>query len=646
MSEQRTAGVDDWMWRVMPEERKTKRELLQEINELRHLIAQLEQADTHQQEMETASFERFPDENPNPVLRISDQGTLLYANKASIPVLEAWRIQVGGRLPETCYERVMETLHTTKVSTFDFNCDNGRIYWVILVPVADKGYLNAYGVDITERRRMESELRKFKTISDKAGYGIALSDLKGNLTYINESFARIHEYEVSELIGRNLSIFHNKEQMERVNQLILQLKRTGSFISEEVWHIKKDNSVFCALMNGTLINDENGQPQFMACTAVDITQNKKTESQLIESEEKYRTLIESAGESIATINTHGVFLFINTIGAERLGGKPEDYIGKTMWDIFPKEIADHQVASIQGVIKSEQGKNLTSLTELQGQSRWYHTTLEPIRDSCGKVVSALVIARDIHELRQAQDKLNTYREQMVRAEQLASLGTVGAMAAHELTQPLTVVRLSIENALMDLDGISCPNGIRDGLKDSLAEISQAVSLIDRLRHFARVSSDREVKYVQLDVVARRVIQLLEAQIWRTGMTVSLNKMDNLPLLFTCEKDMEQLFFALVENTIQATNGKKGCQLFISGSLKDQDVELQFSDTCGGIPPQHLDRIFEPFFTTKPVGKGTGLGLCVVERIISQAGGHIRVESTFDEGTKFFVSLPIKQMRRV
>jgi signal transduction histidine kinase len=79
---------------------------------------------------------------------------------------------------------------------------------------------------------------------------------------------------------------------------------------------------------------------------------------------------------------------------------------------------------------------------------------------------------------------------------------------------------------------------------------------------------------------------------------------------------------------------------VSGSIKDEHIELRFSDNCGGITPENIDKIFEPFFTTKPPSEGTGLGLCIVQRIVSGAGGKVWVKSKHGIGSTFFVTLPI------
>lgn len=133
-------------------------------------------------------------------------------------------------------------------------------------------------------------------------------------------------------------------------------------------------------------------------------------AELRASEEKYRTLVESAGEAISTVNRKGVFLFMNNTAASRLGGKPADLVGKTVWDLFPKAIANRHAASIRRVIRTQQGSDVDSLTELRGHRRWYRTTVAPVLDTKGKVHAALVIARDQTEHKKAEDSLRQSEE--------------------------------------------------------------------------------------------------------------------------------------------------------------------------------------------------------------------------------------------
>jgi len=897
---------------------------------------------------------------------------------------------------ESSHRRKDGTIMDLDISANYLELDGGRVF--------------TFFRDITATKQAAEEIRKFKTISDKAGHGVAIADLQGNLVYVNDSFGQMHQYSVDELIGKNLSIFHNEEQMEYVIQLNDQLKQKGNYVAEEVWHKKRDNTVFPTLMSATLVRDESEEPLFMAATAIDITKHKKAEEllryseeryrsvvedspillcsflpdgeivfvntayckyfgktskeligsnfkylipegdrlsvmdniisltidlpimtqehkvyapdgqikwqrwtnralfdehgravsfqafgedvterrnteealheseiryrtlfetlpvgvglaaldgriidanstmlrmtdfsleeikqsnvrdvyhnpdertrllkqlqqdglirdfqaelkrkdgstyhanlnvtavkirdetvlvtvakditeqrnmerALAESEEKYRTLVECARDPIFIIDERGVFLFANKVGAKTLGYQPEDLVGKTLWDLFPKEIAERQAANVRKAIETGQGINSISLTEIQNKPRWYSATIEPLRDDHGRATAAMVIARDIDDMKRAEEQiqklssavdssisgiaigdtegnltyvnrsfiemwgyddenevlgrntlefwqipdegsklidmlrdrggwigeltakrkdgsafdvqicatlvkdehgkpismmgsfvdisetklkeeeLSRYRGQMARAEQLASLGTLSATVAHQLTQPLTVIRLSMDNALDELEASSSSETVIRRLKDSVTQVSNITSIIERFRNFARKSSGRTVAEVNLKTVAVRIARLLSESARSASILLRVRNMDDLPCSWMNENDLEQLFFALIENGIQAADGKKTRQLVISGALKDKHIELRLSDNCGGIAPENINKIFEPFFTTKPRGQGTGLGLCIVKDVVSRIGGHIRIESKFGEGTTFIINIPIEK----
>ncbi len=528
---------------------------------------------------------------------------------------------------------------------------DGRKFHIYLSPQPifnkDGQFRGSFAImtDITRIKEMEEELFKEKnrlqSILEVMENGVTIRDLDYTVIYQNEYITRY----VGNHIGEKCyAAYEGKDRICDGCPVELAYKDGKSHSAERKVVLPSGEMTYWENIANPM-RDANGN--IIACLEVNtnVTKRKKAIDALGESEEKYRTLVESAGETIATIDENGVFLFMNRTAARRLAVDPEDYSGKTVWDLFPKKYADSRVAHVRKVIKTGQGMNLISATEVQGKQRWYNTTVEPLRDASGKVMAAMVLARDVTEFKQAQQELDRYREEMARTEQLASLGTLSATAAHELTQPLTVIRLLIENALTKLETTSSPETIAEKLKDSLTEISNITSVVDRLRSFARKSSGKISKEVDLKTIASRIVNLLNESAQRSSFSLHLEGMEKLPHIYSNDKDMEQLFFSLVDNAMQEGQDKENRQLVISGEEKDDHIELRFCDNCGGIASENLERLFEPFFTTKPAGQGTGLGLCIVQDIVSRAGGKIRVESEFGKGSTFFVTLPINKDER-
>lgn len=229
---------------------------------------------------------------------------------------------------------------------------------------------------------------------------------------------------------------------------------------------------------------------------------------------------------------------------------------------------------------------------------------------------------------------------MRHAERLASLGMLSATLAHELTQPLSVIRLANQTALAELSKLACPEAVKSDLQASLRASETITAIISRFRDFARQSAGRSRETdVHIHRVAERTIRLLEQGTRQAKVSLRVENLDTLPATRMRENELEQLFFTLAENAVQAADGVVDRSLLITGGLQQGQIVLQFQDTCGGIEPKHLPRIFEPFFTTKPSGRETGLGLCIAHRIAHARGGQISVQNRYGQGATFTVTLP-------
>jgi len=192
-------------------------------------------------------------------------------------------------------------------------------------------------MDVTDRKRVERNLTKFKTITDRAEYGSITYDIKGNIFYTNESFVRMHGCSIEEVIGKNLSTFYNENQVERIEHLNDQIKRSGSFVAEEIWHKRKDGTVFPVLMTSTLIKDEKKKLSFLAATVVDITDIKNAEKKLQSNANKLRNLngeLNLAKEGLSVLNKNlEEKVKERTVEIERLLKQKDAFIGQLGHDL-------------------------------------------------------------------------------------------------------------------------------------------------------------------------------------------------------------------------------------------------------------------------------------------------------------------------
>jgi PAS domain S-box-containing protein len=489
-----------------------------------------------------------------------------------------------------------------------------------------------------EQALRESEAR-FRFIFENAADGLLLADADtGQFAMANDTICRMIGHSHEAILQLAVRDIHPEDALSEVLKTFSKLARGEVQLARSTPVKTRGGRVIYCDINAIPLT-MHGKTHVLGVFR-DVTEQKMLSEKLRESEQLYRTLVEGAGEAIARVNVEGQFLFMNKTAAHRLGGKPEDYIGKTMWDLFPSEIADRQAASVRHVIETGRGMNEVTPTFVGGEMRWYNTTVEPLRDGDGDIASALIIGRDIHDLREAQRKIEEYRTQMARTEQLASLGTLSATVAHELNQPLTVIQLNIQNCLAELEHSEAMQQTVADLKDCLHEVSTASAIVGRFKQFARYSRRRELTQVNLESIVEKVTRVWAEASERSGLSLVTGALDHLPDIYMDERDAEQLFFSLVENAIQAAADQKNHQLSITAEAKAAFVEVRFADNCGGIAPEDLDKIFQPFFTTKIDQGGTGLGLCVVEDIVRSASGKIRVDNRPGEGVTFVVTLPV------
>jgi PAS domain S-box-containing protein len=256
-------------------------------------------------------------------------------------------------------------------------------------------------------KRAEEENGRFKTISDNAVYGKAITDLQGHLLYVNRFFADIHGYSFEELAGRHFSVFHSQEQMEMVDHLIASMMREGHFAPTTVWHLHRNGTEFPMLMSGVLLKDDYGNPQCIAASAIDMTAYHQAEAALRESEALYRSLVENLPQCILRKDLHGRFTFVDTNFCRSLNRNPEEIIGKTDFDFYPKELAEKYRADDVFVIENNSPFECVEENVLpNGEKIVVQVLKTPIHDASGNVIGIQCIFSDITERKRAEQEIN------------------------------------------------------------------------------------------------------------------------------------------------------------------------------------------------------------------------------------------------
>lgn len=250
-------------------------------------------------------------------------------------------------------------------------------------------------------------------------------------------------------------------------------------------------------------------------------------------------------------------------------------------------------------------------------------------------------SRFVAIVRDISDRKELY-EQLIQSSKLATLGEMATGVAHELNQPLNVIRMAAQNIKRKVAKNDADNEyLNDKLDKISGQVVRAAAIIDHMRIFGRKSGSEPTHINPVDSV-NSVLEMLGEQLRLSGIYVKIDADDNCRKILGHEVQMEQVMLNLLSNARDALLGRGGIDRNITISIADMGaedkVEIVVCDNGGGIPTESLKRLFEPFYTTKEVGKGTGLGLSISYGIISEMGGEITAEN-INDGACFTVTVP-------
>jgi signal transduction histidine kinase len=242
-------------------------------------------------------------------------------------------------------------------------------------------------------------------------------------------------------------------------------------------------------------------------------------------------------------------------------------------------------------------------------------------------------------MRKINAELKSVQNELVHSAKLASLGTLSTGVAHELNQPLAVIRGMVQQLLGEPD---LDSDKREDLTLIEGQTSRMMKIIQHLRSFARAGND-ERKDVDVNQVIQDCFILVGTQLKSNGIRVELDLTPDAPVILGDGNELEQVLLNLVTNARDAMEGGPDPCLHISTRLHDGECQIVCRDNGPGIPDEIASQVFDPFFTTKDPGKGTGLGLSISHSIIRKHHGTIHVKNS--GGAVFTVTLPLADNKK-
>jgi len=592
---------------------------------------------------------QFPEEDPSPVLRIAHDGALLYANSAARAVLAAIGGAANQSLPAPVHALAAGAFRLEHVVEAELGDDRGRTFWFSAAQPPGEHYVNLYGRDITARRHAEEELRRnrewLRVTLTSIGDGVITCDTEGRITFVNPVAALLAGWSPEEALGQPIQrVFNIISEVTRqpAADLVARVlsERRPVALANRTALFAKDGREVPIEDSAAPILDDAGNLAGVVIVFHDVTQKRRAQEAMRESQERYRSLFLNMAEGFALheiiTNPDGAacdyrFLDVNP-GFERMTGlAAADLIGRTVREALPG-IEPYWIERYGRVALT--GEPATFESYAAALDRWYEVLA--YRPSPGRFA---VVFMDVTGRKGAEERLR-------EAQKLESIGLLAGGIAHDFNNLLVGV---IGNASLAQDMVAAGNPIAELLGGILKTGEQLAHLTRQM--LAYPGKGRFfLEPLSLSDLIPEMRTLVQPSIPRK-IELRLELEPELPLIEADRGQMQQIFLNLVLNAAEAIGVDAGLITVKTGLLRIDSphatdlapgkyVYLEVRDTGCGMDDATKGRIFDPFFSTKFLGRG--LGLAAVSGIVRGHKGAITVTSSPGNGSCFTILLPVTE----
>jgi PAS domain S-box-containing protein len=616
----------------------------------------------------------------------AESHTIVEANPKAVELIDASREEILGSIchkyicpAEVGQCPITDLNHCVDCSDRQVITAKGKCITVVKtvakITVGGRLHLVESFLDISDRKRAEEALRlseeRYRDLLENANDLVQSVDINGAFVYVNQAWKNALGYTDAEIAALTVFDVICPSFHAHCSLLFQELIGGATLPPVEVNFLAKDGREV-ALEGNINCSFVDGKPALTRGIFRDITERKRMERELQQSEERYRQLVEHAPEAIV-VHRDGSFLYANREAADLFGVEsPAQLVGQQVMPLIHpdyRELFNYRtqlltepgsaspVLEIQllqpngGTVDAElvgTGISLEGKPAVQAmlrdttQRKLLEKKLQQEQNQWQRKLEIKVEEKTRH-LKEAQAKL-------IQSEKMATLGEVVSGASHELNNPLAGILSAIQ--LLRSTALTQPivPALMDGI-DVLENIESAAIRCQKIvEDLIRFSTQTRCEFLpmQLNEVLRDSLEAMSDQFLRGGIEVKWQVDATLPSIEGDFLKLFEMFTNILQNAKNALPDEGMVEIstrLVKKYAQTPHVMVCIRDTGSGIPAKNLSKIFDPFFTTKPVGRGPGLGLTVSYGIIKRHGGDVDVRSTIGKGTKVTVALPVRQPKK-
>jgi two-component system cell cycle sensor histidine kinase/response regulator CckA len=590
---------------------------------------------------------------------IDPEGRIVDVGESTCRRLEYSRVELLGMtifdidplFPRDTWPAHWQKIKSQGSFTFEsaYRTKNGRVtpqeVTTNYVAFGGREYNCSFSHDISARKQLEESLRLTQLSMDCAADLVHWLNPKGRIIYANDASCTRHGYLREEMLGMSIWDLDPSLSAESWSEEWRSHKKRAPFSIESL-HRAKDGEMFPVEVSVNYVT--YGDKEYEMAFLRDVSERRRAEEAVRESEAKTRSILDNIGIGVALISPKMEIVEMNQRMREwfpKIDPNQHPICYRAFNDPPREAVCDY--CPTQKTLKDSHVHEATTQTPRIGGTRSYRVVSSPILNGAGEVAAAIEMVEDITE------KLSL-ESQLRQSQKMEAVGQLAGGIAHDFNNLLTTIigGSSLALAAMDSDD---PN------RQLVADISEAGERAAALTRQILAFSRRQV--LRPEVIALSEVVLGMEPLLRRTLGEDIDLIFSLePDLMRIEADPHQIEQVLMNLTLNSRDAMpRGGSLTVKtsnveikpsycrthlGAKPGQHVMLAVSDTGSGMDEDTKSRIFEPFFTTKEAGKGTGLGLSTVFGIVKQSNGYISVDSEPGKGTDFRVYLPVVDAGRV